>query len=792
MLKTLHRKTIGDLKANWKQFLAVWFVITLGTAFYGAMYPSGMGLVDSIYRTYDQLGYMDYQIKLAPRHQKTIKKVQQLPGVAAAEGRLVVEAGVQLDPQHDYLTSLRLISISEQGGQVNQSDITEGRAIQDNMEILLLARFADRHNIHPGDVLKVWINGQPYEFTVVGLVFNPEYLVAGRSREVPFPAASSFGVAWMRYEKLAGLAGLDGMINEIVLRLQGSRSGNQVDQDGRLPVMIEQALRGYEDVEVFSRVQTASGGVIDANVNGNLPVLVTFSLLFLIGGLSVTGILLGRMVQSERQRIGTLRAMGVTRREIIQHYLTFGLLVGLSGGLVGSVLGYLNSFLVMYPFVATIAGGYLPGFTNQPQFLFILIGFVVVMAGTTLAGIYPAWVESGTPPGLALRPPTPRTPSAISRLSLGFLPLSLRQTVRNLLRVPGRSFGTALGVMAGSIMVFSSLAIIDTIDISFESYYASGRFDLRVLTNTFQPARDLENKIGSIRGVQAVQAVLYGPVKIRRPGQSDFSTLGMAVDEKGPFLQLETLLGQPAFSSPDGIWIGHNLARVLDVGVGDSLTIEAMDEVRQAKVLGVVSQVFGSPTFIPRSQVVAWMPGRVYLTNAALLRVDKGQKGAVLDELADVPGVIAVEDYPLFVQDIRDYVQYWRQTSQLFLMFGLLLTLAVILNTVSASLHEQQSELSILRSLGTSQREIFTGVMLELLIMGGLGILIGVPLGRELGFYLTRSYNTDFYGLVPGMRMISYWVGVFGMLLAVLLAAIPGLRSVQRIDLGQVSKSQSI
>jgi putative ABC transport system permease protein len=172
--------------------------------------------------------------------------------------------------------------------------------------------------------------------------------------------------------------------------------------------------------------------------------------------------------------------------------------------------------------------------------------------------------------------------------------------------------------------------------------------------------------------------------------------------------------------------------------------------------------------------------------------VDEGQKGAVLDELADVPGVIAVEDYPLFVQDIRDYVQYWRQTSQLFLMFGLLLTLAVILNTVSASLHEQQSELSILRSLGTSQREIFTGVMLELLIMGGLGIFIGVPLGRELGFYLTHSYNTDFYGLVPGMRMISYWVGVFGMLLAVLLAAIPGLRSVQRIDLGQVSKSQSI
>ena len=42
------------------------------------------------------------------------------------------------------------------------------------------------------------------------------------------------------------------------------------------------------------------------------------------------------------------------------HYLTFGLLIGVTGGLVGSVVGYLNSFVTMMPFIATIAGGYLP------------------------------------------------------------------------------------------------------------------------------------------------------------------------------------------------------------------------------------------------------------------------------------------------------------------------------------------------------------------------------------------------------------------------------------------------
>ena len=96
---------------------------------------------------------------------------------------------------------------------------------------------------------------------------------------------------------------------------------------------------------------------------------------------------------------------------------------------------------------------------------------------------------------MALRPPTPRTPSAISRLPLGFLPLALRQALRNLLRVPGRSLGTMLGVMAGSVMVFSAVAILSTLDSSFESYYASSQFDLRLILNYLRPGRSIEDEI---------------------------------------------------------------------------------------------------------------------------------------------------------------------------------------------------------------------------------------------------------------------------------------------------------
>jgi putative ABC transport system permease protein len=150
-----------------------------------------------------------------------------------------------------------------------------------------------------------------------------------------------------------------------------------------------------------------------------------------------------------------------------------------------------------------------------------------------------------------------------------------------------------------------------------------------------------------------------------------------------------------------------------------------------------------------------------------------------------------VEDYLQFVTDMRNYVEYWRQNAMLFGFFGCLLTLVVILNTVSASLNEQKNELAVLRSLGTTRGEIVLVVTLEVIIMVTLGALIGVPAGREFGFSVLHTYYTDFYGILPFMDSSSYWIGIVGILIATLLAEIPGLRAVNKTDLGAVSKSQS-
>ncbi|MBI5958218.1 MAG: FtsX-like permease family protein, partial [Chloroflexi bacterium] len=621
---------------------------------------------------------------------------------------------------------------------------------------------------------------------------NPEFLVAGRSPESPFPTPSTFGAAWIRYSELAALAGRAGEMNEIVIQVQGKNSDDRSDLDASVRRELETLFAEQQNGVVLTRNQTASGGVVKALITGNFPLMRFYSGLFLIGATLITGILLARLVESERRRIGTMRSMGITRQELVIHYLTFGAIIGVAGGLAGSVLGYLNSFWVMQTFLDYISGGDLPGFVNRPQIPFMLLGFFVVAAGSTFAGAYPAWVQSATPPGIALRPAAPKTPNAISRMKLNFLPLVLRQTLRNLLRTPGRSISAALGMAAGSMMMFSALAMWDTLDKGFSGYYRSNEFDLRVDFDSFVADETLEAQANQIEHVTAAQAALVGPVTVFSQGQDPYDTVAVAVDEKNPFFELKSIEGQAAFSSADGVWIGNNLQRALEIEAGDTVSLRAFGQDRPVKVMGVVPYVLGNPVFIPRSLLTQWTPGNTFPTNTLLLRADEGQQAAVRDVVVkNLPGVIAVEVFSDFQTDLDHYLEYFRVGTIIFGSFGYVLSLALLYNTVNTSLRERRDELAVLRALGSTQREIAVTVTLELLIMVLLGILIGVPLGREAGFYLNHSYRTEFFGQVDAMLFRSYILGIVSLLVIVFLAEIPGLRAVQKADLGQVSKAQS-
>lgn len=128
----------------------------------------------------------------------------------------------------------------------------------------------------------------------------------------------------------------------------------------------------------------------------------------LIGAIIVLGIsnTLMMNVLERTGEIGTLMAMGTPRRGILRLFMVEGMLLGAVGGLVGLLFGFTLAQLLSYIGIPMPPPpGRTEGYSAQIMLTFPLTlwAFVMAVASTTVASLYPAFKASRLPVVDALR-----------------------------------------------------------------------------------------------------------------------------------------------------------------------------------------------------------------------------------------------------------------------------------------------------------------------------------------------------------------------------------------------------
>jgi putative ABC transport system permease protein len=110
-------------------------------------------------------------------------------------------------------------------------------------------------------------------------------------------------------------------------------------------------------------------------------------------------------VVRQRRDIGVLRALGLTRRQVVTLFLLEGLLLGGSGGLAGAALGALAANLALHQVGRTLTVLYLVGQASRlwldPGTL--LAGLLIGVFSALASALAPALEAADTPPGATLR-----------------------------------------------------------------------------------------------------------------------------------------------------------------------------------------------------------------------------------------------------------------------------------------------------------------------------------------------------------------------------------------------------
>lgn len=347
-----------------------------------------------------------------------------------------------------------------------------------------------------------------------------------------------------------------------------------------------------------------------------------------------------------------------------------------------------------------------------------------------------------------------------------------RMAWRNLWRNPRRT-GLTLGAIA-----FASLLLIFMLSFQFGSYEAminaSVRIQtghLKVMAEGYHDNRDMRRVVADPSAVATllendpdVAAYTFRATAFSLLSSADrtYGGLVVGVDPKqeAGVSNLESLIRKGGYlgeEETDGALVGRLLARNLDVGLGDELTV--LGQGRDGSVAATVLTVGGifnsgrdaldrSMIYMPLSyfQEVFFMRGAVHevvimadsLWAVSDLKHRLSEKIPVLDTGPD-----------LVVMDWNDLMPGLMQAIKLDLIVGMIfwgiLIIVVafsILNTFLMAIFERTREFGVLMAIGTRPARLTRLLMIESLFMTFIGLGSGILLGCLVTLFF-QSHGID-------------------------------------------------
>ncbi|MBI3909729.1 MAG: ABC transporter permease [Armatimonadetes bacterium] len=780
----LHLKLLRDVRAALWQFLAISLVASLGVAMFHGMLVAYLNQKASYQVSYQRLGFADVWVAMEGAPRSVVRAIARLPGVRAVEGRLVAEVEVEQERGRRPRVMGRLVTLPsgpDAVGTVNRLRLLEGRPLANppRREVLLEASFARAHSYRPGDRLYPKFNGERVSFVVAGIVASPEYIYPVQSKQFLVPTPETFGVLFAPQREVEALLGKAGSINEVVL----------LTEEGRALAVgqaVARRLRSYGPQAPMTQAEQPSNQLLQSDLEGYKPILVVMPTLFLgVAGLAVA-LVLARWVQAQRGQIGFLRASGFSARAILCHYLEVGLVAGVGGGILGVALGYwLGGFISgMYERLL-----HMPYFVRESYPEVAAIAFGLSLAACLLGAAGPARQAARIPPAEAMRGQMPTRPSRLAQVRL---PLALALPLRNVLRRPLRTLGTAAGVLSAVMLLVVSGSLIDSMDEGMELYLREiQRYDLSV---GFLPPRSQTVLYHLARwpGVLHAEPSLEIPVRVGHDG-FEKETVAVGVVPGSRLRHLVGPGGRPLVPLPGTILFSDTLAKRLRVEVGDVLRLAYIQNTRYRNADAdlpaghPVRQPIGFPVYMRLDELQHRFAARLGMPPdaiaGALLEVDPRYLVGIRDRLHRLDGVALVQTKGELERQIGELTAFSRTFLWVMFLFASAMAFVVVYTATDTALWERTRELATLRTLGFGMRRIGWLVSLENLLVAGVGALAGLYPGQWLARLLIQASQTEGFSMQAVVAPRSYLLALAGPLLMVFLAQWPGLRRISRLDL---------
>lgn len=627
---------------------------------------------------------------------------------------------------------------------VNLACLMEGRFPETADEIAIDRMHADNAGIQVGDAITA--GGKSWQ--VVGLLAYVNYATLHEKTTDLIFDALKFDVAMVTEE---GFNRLSKTIHYVYAWQYENEPADEREEkslsDDFLKALLTQTLTDGNSLEDYvpryadPAINFATDDMGSDEAMGGVLLDILIVIIAFIFAVTISN-----TIVREAQTIGTLRASGYTRGELVRHYLAMPVIVTLIAAVVGNLLGYTvfkNVVVSMY-YNSYSLPAYKTVWSAEAFIKTTLIPLVLMFA-VNLAVIMKMMCHT---PLQFLRRDLKKS-RCKRALRLPDWQFFSRFRLRIMLQNASSYLILFLGIVFIMVMLAMAVGMPDTLD-----YYKENAADLMFAKYQYV-LRSWEDEDGSVIDTETAGAERFGTYSLQRKSDAldeEISVYG--VTDGSRYVQIDGLQSLGAGE----VYISSSFSRKYGVAVGDTISLNEKYENQQYQfqVAGVYDKSLNIAVFMPMEQFRTTFDMEEdafsgYLSDTEITDIEEQSIAAVITE-REITKMCDQLDHSM-----GSYMTYFQ-------ILCILLSAVMIYLLTKIIIEKNESAISMTKILGYEDREIASLYLLStsivLLIVdaasAGLGVLVMGAAWRAI----MSSYNGWFEFVLKPVGYIKMFVFV--------------------------------
>ena len=512
---------------------------------------------------------------------------------------------------------------------------------------------------------------------------------------------------------------------------------------------------------------------------------------------------MARMVEEERVQIGTLKALGYSKRQIVRKYIVYASLATLIGGGIGLIIGFSYLPKVIADIYAMVYD--VPDVILEFNVGYAIAGMAAALLCTVGATIYTSVKQLRHNPATLMRPKAPKPGKRVILEKIPFiwkhLNFTAKVTARNIFRYKKRFLMTIIGVCGCTSLIIAGFGLRDAIGNMIPLQYGEiYKYNINVSLKEEKEGEELQKVKDEIAENEQVTEILGANIQsvkiIKNDNNQNIQLIVPEDVEKiENFVSLRSRTHKDEKYIPDGsgVIITEKLSKLLDIKEGDTITLENADgdraEVQVAHITEnyIMHYLYMSPDLYNTIYDTRIEPNTILAKTNDLTEEQQNELArTLLQDEDNISGVSFTSDSSETLEVVMNNMD---MVVWILIIAAGLLALVVLYNLLNANISERIRELATIKVLGFYDREVYEYIGRETIILTILGILVGLVGGYYLTMYILKTCEIDMLMFDPEIRVLSYVLGVVITVVFAVIVNVITYFSLKKIDMIESLKS---